>query len=114
MWPFIFVFGGVALVAYTFTKVGKKSPLDNSASIQSNIAQIPVRPAAAKPKQASPAAPQPSFVSQGPTLVEMTPDQFAAAQAAGGHGPISPSFADVPPDSLSALTDEQLAAKALS
>jgi hypothetical protein len=107
MWPFIFVFGGVALVAYTFSKVGKKSPLDNSAAIQSTIAQTPTVRSVAKPK------PRQAVPQKQPTLVEMTPEEFAAAQAAGGHGPVSPA-SDVPEGSLSALTDEQLVAKAFS
>lgn len=55
MWPAIFVFGSVALVAYTFTKVGKKDP-STAVALAGNTA---------------------------PLLTEMTDAEFAAAKAAG-------------------------------
>lgn len=68
MWPAIFVFGGVALVAWAFTKVGGKSPLTNSAAVQGNIAAVkpnaPTKPAA-KPAPLQPSQVQTLFTKDG-------------------------------------------------
>lgn len=105
MFPGIIVFGLALAVAYTFTKVGGKSPLSTSVN-----ASIPPTPQVAPNtqhqgvhpdhvalfNQLNTAAPEQAHT---PQLVEMTDAEFAAAQAAQKSGPTEPtsdngSFAD--------------------
>ena len=89
MFPGIIVFGLVLAVAYTFTKVGEKSPITETISKTPIISQVPrisqshdVHPAAVAVF---------NRLTTGPQLVEMTDAEFAAAKETGGAGPAQPS-----------------------